>query len=86
MARFARIEAGIVVEMTDTDADIATLFHADLDWRDVETSIEIGWSCTDAGFQPQPPPPSMAPLTPTLSQLESELSALVARFATLKAG
>lgn len=35
MRTYARIVDGIVVELFDTDADIATLFHAEMVWVDI---------------------------------------------------
>lgn len=86
MAVFARIEAGIVAELFETNADLSTTFHPSLDWRDAGSDVEVGWCLTEAGFEAPQPPSVMPQLTPTLSQLEAELGTLIARFAAIKAG
>lgn len=85
MANFARIEAGIVVELLATDSDLSLTFHPALDWREVGANIEIGWCLTQTGFEPPPLSIVMPLVQPTLSELEAELTRLTARFAALKA-
>jgi hypothetical protein len=86
MVNFARIETGVVVELLATESDLSTIFHSALDWREVDTSVDIGWCLTDTGFEAPPPPSVMPQVYPTLPQLQAELTMLVARFEALIAG
>jgi hypothetical protein len=83
---YARIEAGMVVELLRTDADPALLFHPALRWVDtLAAPVEIGWVETEAGLRPPPPvppAPAAAPV-PTLAELHAQLSELAAKVAAL---
>lgn len=59
MKKYARIENGLVVELLETDGNIAELFHPDIVWEDVTgiSGIAEGWRKTDAGFVRPPAVP-----------------------------
>lgn len=60
MKKYARIEAGVVVEFTETDQDIGELFHPSLTWVECSGAIEIGWTFDGVSFASPPPPPPPA--------------------------
>lgn len=57
MTRYARIESGVVAELLDTAADIATLFPPSLVWVPATDDVEQGWLFDGFTFSaPQPIP------------------------------
>lgn len=59
MKTYARIDAGLVVELFDTDGDITTMFHPSLVWVDAGTSgAQVGWGYAVGVFSPPSPTPA----------------------------
>lgn len=56
MTRYARIEDGAVMELLDTDADIATLFPPDLVWVKADDQVQQRWAYDDGAFAEPPAP------------------------------
>ncbi|UFH49935.1 hypothetical protein [Pseudomonas sp. KNUC1026] len=54
MTKYARIDQGVVMELFETEADIATLFHPDLVWVrcDGQQDVAEGWTYTSETFAP----------------------------------
>lgn len=61
MKTYARIENNIVVELLDTDGDIAEMFHPDMVWVDVSSvdGIAEGWRVLGGDFVPPALPPQI---------------------------
>ncbi len=58
MRKYARIDDRKVAELFDTDGDISTMFHPDLDWVEVKKGdgpVAQGWSY-NGQFSPPPVP------------------------------
>ena len=54
MKTYARIEGGVVVELLQTDGDIAKMFHPNIIWIDVSSVVEVaeGWRLVGDQFFP----------------------------------
>ena len=50
MKKFARIDAGVVVETVETDLDIKDLYHEDLIWVECSSAVEPGYTYDGAAF------------------------------------
>jgi hypothetical protein len=89
MKTYARIQSGHVVELFQTQADIASLFHQGVKWVEVQSpEVDVGWIEGVNGLAPPPPPPSPPPasgLEPlvTLGELRAQLTELAAKVAAL---
>lgn len=86
MAIYARIQNGTVAELITTSMDPSQLFNPALVWAQVTTQgVTVGWSYSNGAFTaPQPVvPPAL--VTPSLSQLQAELTAITAQIAALTA-
>lgn len=55
--RYARIDSGIVAELVDTDADIASLFPPELVWMPVTPDVAQGWTFDGKTFAAPVPLP-----------------------------
>lgn len=53
---WARIDNGIVAEITDTDPD--GRFHPDINWHACDDSVEVGYKHDDGKFMPAEDTPS----------------------------
>jgi hypothetical protein len=84
MKTYARILDGRVAELLATDQDIATMFNPALQWVDASAIVGIaeGWQFDGSNFTspPAPPPP---PATPTLAELQAQITLLTAQLAVL---
>lgn len=56
MTRYARIESGVVAELLDTDADIASLFPLELVWVSATPDVEQRWTFDGKTFAAPVPP------------------------------
>jgi hypothetical protein len=85
MKTYARLVNGIVAELLTTAANPAQLFYPTLQWIDVtsQSGIQVGYIQSGAGFTAPPAPTPVVIQTPSLAQLQSELSALSAQIAAL---
>ncbi len=84
MKTYARIQAGTVVELFRTEADIASLFHKDLQWVEVQSPpVEPGWVQGANGLAAPPPAHAASPPAPTLAELQARLAELAAQVAAL---
>ncbi len=83
MKTYARLVDGIVAELLTTAANPVQLFHPSLQWVDVtsQTGIQIGSVQNGSGFIAPPAPTPTVIQTPSLAQLQSELSTLSAQIA-----
>lgn len=81
MTQYARIDQGVVVELFETEADIATLFHPDLLWArcDGQGDVAEGWTYTNETFAP---PLAIDPAT----SVPELVSMMQVRLAMLNAG
>lgn len=77
---YARIEAGRVAELFTTDGDITQMFHPDLVWIEVDSTVQIGDRCEGGHFS-RPAPD--APASPSVPQ---SVTRLQAKAALLQAG
>ncbi len=78
MTNYARIQAGLVVEIIDTDQPIDEMYHPDIaaSILEVEDDVEVGWSYAEAdGFKA----PTGAAPTPTPEQIRAAMPALSPR-------
>jgi hypothetical protein len=84
MRTYARIQDGIVAELLKTGSDITKMFSPSLVWVDVTSQAQIkpGWHFSGKDFAP-PPATSTPAQAPTLSELQTQVSALQAKLATL---
>jgi hypothetical protein len=84
MKTYARIQQGLVAEMLKTDGDITAMFNPALDWVDVssEPSVADGWIFDGKSFTPPPASPTVAP-TPTIAELQAQLTILSAQLEVL---
>lgn len=72
MNTYARIDNGNVVELLETNGNIAEMFHPSLVWVNVTGNVpRIGWRQTQDGFEPP------APHTATPEQIEAQKVAVV---------
>ncbi len=51
MKTYARIQDGLVVELLETDNDIAKMFHPDLIWVECGAGTQQGWIYDGADFR-----------------------------------
>lgn len=68
--RYGRLLNDVVVEVIDTDADIATMFHPALQWVPIGDEVQVGWVLVD-GVLSAPTPyqaPVNVPLEVTMRQ------------------
>lgn len=79
MKTYARIENGAVVELFETDGDIAEMFHPDLVWIEAPVGVAVGYSYNAGTFAPS------APAAPAV-HVPASVSPLQARRALLAAG
>jgi len=82
MTLYARIYEGTVQELFETELDITTLFHPELQWVEVKKGQDIaeGWLWTaDGGFSPPP-----APSAEVLAQEAKDRRDGYLEFATMK--
>lgn len=57
--RYARLDAGVVVEFFETDGDIAEMFHPSLVWIACDQDVDFGWRLDgEALVPPAAPPPA----------------------------
>jgi hypothetical protein len=87
MNTYARLDSSnAVAELITTASDPATLFNPALQWREVTTpGVAVGWIATATGFTAPPPPAPSPSLTPSLAELQAELTALTSRIAAFTA-
>lgn len=85
MKRYARVRDGIVVELFETDLDIATLFSADLVWVAIEDAAPVreGWRYVSGTFSAPVQTAGDAAPAPTLADLQAEFQRLAAQLAAL---
>jgi hypothetical protein len=78
MIKFARIQAGIVVEVIETDQPIKDLYHPDIVASCIEVTDDVapGWTYTD-GKLAAPVAPTVT--APTLEQIRAAMPALSPR-------
>lgn len=86
MRKFARIQDGRVVELSNAPTDISTMFHPALVWVDVSSengNIAEGWAYDGSVFSP--PSPSQPVMLPTLiDDIHKQLIALTVRVEAIK--
>lgn len=68
MSIYARIEECKVMELFETDGDIAQMFHPSLVWVEVPDGVPVEqkWVCVDGTFS------AFAPIVPTAEELKAE--------------
>lgn len=78
MIKYARIHAGIVVEVIETDHKIEDLYHPDIaaSFMEVTDDVEPGWTYTD-GKLAAPVAPTLT--APTPEQIRAAMPALSPR-------
>lgn len=72
MKRYAQIVDGRVVELLDTNGDIATMFHHSLVWVEADATVKEGWSFDGESFSEPLPPPG-----PSVEELRAELASQI---------
>ena len=86
MNTYARIQNGTVAELLETTSDPSLLFNPTIVWEPVNTSgVLVGWSFVNGSFVAPQPPPAVNVVTPSLSQLQSELAAIQSQITALSA-
>ncbi len=83
MKTYARVEAGRVVELLTTAADITKLFHPSLRWVAVTDAVQIGWLQQADGFV-APPVVAASLQGPTPAELQARLAQLAVEIAALQ--
>ncbi|TWD54493.1 hypothetical protein FB480_103404 [Agrobacterium vitis] len=83
MIKYARIHAGIVVEVIETDHKIDDLYHPDIaaSFMEVTDDVEPGWTYTD-GKLAAPVVPSIP--APTLETVQADLKARIDKLAEVE--
>ncbi len=79
LKKYVRIENGVVVELFETDQDIAELFHPDLHWVPAADDVAEGDVYVEDQFS-KPIPPIVVPIVP------EQVTRYQARAALYKAG
>jgi hypothetical protein len=84
MLRYARISNGLVVELINSERDIAGLYHQTLHWIDVTNSPAVteGWAFDGAKFI-KPEPAQITPPPITLASLQTQICSLAQRLEAL---
>lgn len=78
---FALIHDGLAVQIED----IAFEVHPSLEWVACDPSVQVGWTYDSALFAAPVMPVVVAPATPTLMELQTQLAVLSAQIAAFGA-
>lgn len=88
MAIYARVQAGVVMELFTTSQPIASLFQPSIVWADVTTAspaVQVGWLAQSGGTFALPAAAPVATPALTLGTVQTQLVALQAQVAALVA-
>jgi hypothetical protein len=84
---YARIDAGQVAELLQTEAHPSQLFHPTLRWVEAKgPGVAVGWIEGAEGLAPPKPAPAATPAPaplPTLAELNARVIELAAEVAAL---